>query len=158
MGASTSGREAARVVKFSQEGSGRDLLVFSEVSLHSSVLSLRSSIITLVLYPPDARLLSSPVFCRVTRRLGVGADQQENTSIHIIDAQTLNTHITVPVPYAPSGVPQGVYRTGLEGGTWGIAGIAFDPTGDWLYSGTEGSVVEWDLRRDSVGQGVWDMA
>jgi len=89
---------------------------------------------------------------------GVRADWQENTNIHIIDAQTLNTHITVPVPYAPTGVPQGVYRTGLEGGTWGIAGIAFDPTGDWLYSGTEGSVVEWDLRRDSVGQGVWDMA
>jgi hypothetical protein len=55
-------------------------------------------------------------------------------------------------------VTQGAYRTGLEGGTWGIAGIAFDPTGDWLYSGTEGSVVEWDMRRDSVGQGVWDMA
>ena len=89
---------------------------------------------------------------------GVRADWQENTNIHIIDAQTLNTHITLPVPYAPSGVPQGVYRTGLEGGTWGIAGIAFDPTGDWLYSGTEGSVVEWDLRRDGVGQGVWDMA
>jgi hypothetical protein len=32
LGASTSGREAARVVKFSPEGSGRDLLVFSEVS------------------------------------------------------------------------------------------------------------------------------
>jgi hypothetical protein len=30
-GASTSGREAARVVKFSPEGAPRDLLVFSEV-------------------------------------------------------------------------------------------------------------------------------
>jgi hypothetical protein len=29
---STSGREAARVVKFSPEGASRDLLVFSEVS------------------------------------------------------------------------------------------------------------------------------
>ena len=31
LGSSTSGREAARVVKFSPEGSSRDLLVFSEV-------------------------------------------------------------------------------------------------------------------------------
>lgn len=31
-GSSNSGREAARVVKFSPEGSGRDLMVFSEVS------------------------------------------------------------------------------------------------------------------------------
>jgi len=66
--------------------------------------------------------------------------------------------MTLSVPYAPPGVTQGAYRTGLEGGTWGIAGIAFDPAGEWLYSGTEGSVVEWDLRRDGVGEGVWDMA
>lgn len=32
-GSSNSGREAARVVKFSPEGSGRDLMVFSEVCL-----------------------------------------------------------------------------------------------------------------------------
>lgn len=32
MGVSSSGREAARVVKFSPEGAPRDLLVFSEVS------------------------------------------------------------------------------------------------------------------------------
>jgi hypothetical protein len=36
LGSSTSGREAARVVKFSPEGASRDLLVFSEVSLFSS--------------------------------------------------------------------------------------------------------------------------
>lgn len=34
-GSSTSGREAARVVKFSPEGSERDLMVFSEVSVNS---------------------------------------------------------------------------------------------------------------------------
>lgn len=32
MGGSSSGKEAARVVKFSPEGAPRDLLVFSEVS------------------------------------------------------------------------------------------------------------------------------
>ena len=35
-GGSTSGKEAARVVKFSPEGSSRDLMVFSEVSLCSA--------------------------------------------------------------------------------------------------------------------------
>jgi len=34
-GSSTSGREAARVVKFSPEGSPRDLMVFTEVSVAS---------------------------------------------------------------------------------------------------------------------------
>jgi hypothetical protein len=51
LGASTSGREAARVVKFSPEGSGRDLLVFSEVSLSSflsSSCSLSSSFVYLL--------------------------------------------------------------------------------------------------------------
>lgn len=46
-----------------------------------------------------------------------------------------------------------------EGETWGIAGVAFDPTGDWLYSGTERTVVEWDLRRVGGGEGgTWQMA
>jgi hypothetical protein len=41
LGSSTSGREAARVVKFSPEGTGRDLLVFSEVSSTLSVCGKR---------------------------------------------------------------------------------------------------------------------
>ena len=40
-GSSSSGREAARVVKFSPEGSSRDLMVFSEVSLWRVPLSFR---------------------------------------------------------------------------------------------------------------------
>ena len=28
----------------------------------------------------------------------------------------------------------------------GIAGVCFDPTGDFLYTGTERTVVEYDLR------------
>jgi hypothetical protein len=108
---------------------------------------------------PSATLVSPFTLIHLPQTIfAIKADEQENTNIHIIDAQTLNTHITLPVPYAPPGVTQGAYRTGLEGGTWGIAGIAFDPTGEWLYSGTEGSVVEWDLRRDRSGEGVWDMA
>jgi hypothetical protein len=46
----------------------------------------------------------------------------------------------------------------VEGAQWGIAGIAFDPTGQWLYSGTEGTVVEWDMRGGALGQGTWGMA
>lgn len=41
VGSSSSGREAARVVKFSPPGAPRDLLVFSEVSL---IISIRSRI------------------------------------------------------------------------------------------------------------------
>ena len=71
--------------------------------------------------------------------------------------------MTIPVPYqlpTEEGRAGYNYRTGMEGGTWGIAGIAFDPTGEWLYSGTERTVVEWDLRRlgGGAGEGVWDMA
>ncbi|WVR05161.1 hypothetical protein IAU60_002173 [Kwoniella sp. DSM 27419] len=116
VGASTSGREAARVVKFSPEGSSRDLLVFSE----------------------------------------------ENTNIHVIDAQTFNAHLILPVPHIPQGTadPEASARPrlGVEGGGWGIAGVAFDPSGDWLYSGTERTVVEWDLRRDGVSSATWSMA
>ncbi|WVQ98832.1 hypothetical protein IAU59_005963 [Kwoniella sp. CBS 9459] len=115
IGTSTSGREAARVVKFSPEGSSRDLMVFSE----------------------------------------------ENSNIHIIDAQTFQSHLVIPVPHVPSGTadPDALTRPrlGIEGGGWGIAGVAFDPTGDWLYSGTERTVVEWDLRRGGRGEGVWGM-
>ncbi|WVQ71758.1 hypothetical protein IAR50_001299 [Cryptococcus sp. DSM 104548] len=115
-GSSTSGKEAARVVKFSPEGSSRDLMVFSE----------------------------------------------ENSNIHIIDARTFATHVVVPVPHVPTeatdyGVRDGL-RKGVDGGTWGIAGVAFDPTGDWLYSGTERTVVEWDLRKSNRGgEGTWGM-
>ncbi|WRT67211.1 uncharacterized protein IL334_004177 [Kwoniella shivajii] len=118
-GTSTSGKEAARVVKFSPEGSGRDLMVFSE----------------------------------------------ENTNIHVIDAQTFHTHVVLPVPHIPTGTADPDIslrpRQGIENGTWGIAGVGFDPTGDWLYSGTERTVVEWDLRRNGPpggGGGVWELA
>lgn len=110
---SQSGREPARVVKFSPDGSARDLLVFSE----------------------------------------------EHTNIHIVDARTFNTHVVVPVPFEyPSGSP-GAKRRGVDAGQWGIAGVAFDPSGDWLYAGTERTVVEWDLRRYGGGEGgTWSMA
>ncbi|WVQ78405.1 hypothetical protein IAT38_000491 [Cryptococcus sp. DSM 104549] len=115
-GSSTSGKEAARVVKFSPEGSSRDLMVFSE----------------------------------------------ENSNIHIIDARTFATHVIVPVPSVPNGSvdPEVANkpRTGVEGGTWGIAGVAFDPSGDFLYSGTERTVVEWDMRRLGGQGGTWAMA
>lgn len=40
-------------------------------------------------------------------------------------------------------------RVGPDGGRIGIAGIDFDPTGDFLYAGTEAVMVEYDLRRHS---------
>lgn len=63
--------------------------------------------------------------------------------------------ITVPVPHEvplhgtnaiplPSALP----RRGQEGGRVGISGLCFDPTGNFLYSGTESTIVEWDLRRE----------
>ncbi|GMK59394.1 hypothetical protein CspeluHIS016_0704090, partial [Cutaneotrichosporon spelunceum] len=86
---------------------------------------------------------------------------EELTRIHIIDARTFQTHVCVEVPYevgaapAPSRRP----RRGVDGGLYGISGIAFDPSGDWLYAGTERTVVEWDLRRYGGGEGgTWSMA
>lgn len=137
-GSSTSGREAARVVKFSPEGSGRDLMVFTEVR--------------------QSRSVESTVSYRAI------AYTQENSNLHIVDAKTFNSHVVVPVPYvvpSPTGDPATLYRDrmGVEGGTWGIAGVGFDPTGDWLYSGTEKTIVEWDLRRVGGGEGgTWGMA
>ncbi|KAK4687467.1 hypothetical protein P7C73_g2638, partial [Tremellales sp. Uapishka_1] len=113
LGSSTSGREAARVVKFSPEGSSRDLMVFSE----------------------------------------------ESTNIHVVDAKTFNTHVVLPVPHSVTSTSERAQRVGIEGGTWGIAGVAFDPTGDWLYSGTERTIVEWDMRKYGGGEGgTWALA
>lgn len=87
---------------------------------------------------------------------------QENTNIHVIDAQTLNTHVVLPVPTdgASASATDAAHppRAGHEGGTWGIAGVSFDPTGQYLYSGTERTVVEWDMRGGPLGQGEWCMA
>jgi hypothetical protein len=114
---SSSGREAARVVKFSPEGSPRDLLVFTE----------------------------------------------ENSNLHIVDAKTFNTHLVVPVPRAVAAGTaaererENAPRDGEHGYT-GIAGVAFDPTGNWLYSGTESTVVEWDMRRLGASENsVWHL-
>ncbi|KAL7424464.1 hypothetical protein Q5752_000148 [Cryptotrichosporon argae] len=109
--AGSSGREPARVVKFSPEGSSRDLLVFSE----------------------------------------------ENTNIHLVDARTFDAHVVVPVQC--NSVLPPPRRSGVESGMAGIAGVAFDQTGDWLYAATERSVVEWDMRRHGGGEaGTWAMA
>lgn len=85
--------------------------------------------------------------------------------MHIVDARTFNTHAIVPVPFVdgetvnPSLLARPNGRSGYEGGTWGLAGVGFDPSGDWLYSGTEKTIVEWDLRRLGGGEGgVWGMA
>jgi hypothetical protein len=89
---------------------------------------------------------------------------QENSHLHIVDAKTFNSHVVVYVPYIAPQSPtatSNLYRdrTGVEGGTWGIAGVGFDPSGEWLYSGTERTVVEWDLRRmGGGGGGTWSMA
>jgi hypothetical protein len=134
-GSSVSGREAARVVKFSPEGSSRDLMVFTEVCHRPSLVSTLLIIV------------------------------QENVNIHIVDAKTLNTQVIIPVLFhAPSGGSERTstehpWRAGYDGGVWGIAGIGFDPSGDWLYSGTEKTIVEWDLRRLGGGESsTWGMA
>nr|ODN95078.1 hypothetical protein L204_04425 [Cryptococcus depauperatus CBS 7855] len=127
-GSSMSGKEAARVVKFSPEGSTRDLMVFSELS---------------------------------QKKGRIPEEKQENSNIHIVDARTFSTHVVVPVPHVPTHESDPIAmhrpRKGVEGGTWGIAGIAFDPTGNFLYSGTERTVVEWDMRRIGHGQGIWGL-
>lgn len=40
-------------------------------------------------------------------------------------------------------------RTATERGRVGIAGLCFDAHGEYLYAGTESSVVEYDLRLES---------
>lgn len=115
--ASSTGREPARVVKFSPEGSSRDLLVFSE----------------------------------------------DTSNIHIVDARSFQAHVVVPVPWyldessRPRPSPNQRINS-VSQGVVGISGVAFDPTGDWLYAGTEQTVVEWDLRRYGGGEGgSWSM-
>jgi hypothetical protein len=93
---------------------------------------------------------------------------QEGEAIHIVDARTFDVQARVELPivsreerirnahhssYSPT------RRMGPDGGRVGIAGIAFDPTGDFLYAGTEAVMVEYDLRRHSRrGLGSWVMA
>ena len=94
---------------------------------------------------------------------------EEDSNIHIIDARTFQTHVIVPVPHTSPYTPGTVdprhlssytrERNGVEGGVSGIAGVAFDPSGDWLYSGTEKTIVEWDMRKFGGGEsGTWQMA
>ncbi|CAK9786904.1 unnamed protein product [Cutaneotrichosporon oleaginosum] len=87
---------------------------------------------------------------------------EELTRIHIVDARTFQTHVCVEVPYETTGAtpsPSRRPRRGVDGGLYGISGIAFDPSGDWLYAGTERTLVEWDLRRYGGGEGgTWSMA
>ena len=137
-------RDPARVVKFSPPGSSRDLLVFSEVSVFVEHLST-------VLIDRKSKIPS-----------------QEGEAIHIVDARTFDVQSRVELPivsreerirnahhssYSPT------RRMGPDGGRVGIAGIAFDPTGDFLYAGTEAVMVEYDLRRHARrGLGSWVLA
>jgi hypothetical protein len=77
--------------------------------------------------------------------------KQERHNIHIVDARTFATQVTLPVPFNsdPMSSTQrspATHRAGVDGGMLGIAGVCFDPTGDFLYTGTERTVVEYDLR------------
>jgi len=85
---------------------------------------------------------------------------EESTNIHVIDARTFETHVVIPVPKdAPGAQAPPTRRSGVDSSHVGISGVAFDPTGDWLYAGTERTVVEWDLRRYGGGEGgTWSMA
>ncbi|BEI91660.1 uncharacterized protein CcaverHIS019_0404800 [Cutaneotrichosporon cavernicola] len=87
---------------------------------------------------------------------------EELTRIHIVDARTFQTHVCVEVPFEVASAappPSRRPRRGVDGGLYGISGIAFDPSGDWLYAGTERTVVEWDMRRYGGGEGgTWSMA
>ncbi|GHJ84703.1 hypothetical protein NliqN6_1105 [Naganishia liquefaciens] len=93
---------------------------------------------------------------------------EEGEAIHIVDARTFDVQSRVELPivsreerirnahhssYSPT------RRMGPDGGRVGIAGIAFDPTGDFLYAGTEAVMVEYDLRRHARrGLGSWVLA
>lgn len=79
-------------------------------------------------------------------------------NIHIVDARTFDTQETVTVPFRmpeANGNPPTQRLTRLErvrqavqngSGRVGISGLSFDPTGDYLYTGTEATLVEFDLR------------
>ncbi|KAJ9114617.1 hypothetical protein QFC22_005490 [Naganishia vaughanmartiniae] len=93
---------------------------------------------------------------------------EEGEAIHVVDARTFDVQARLELPiisreerlrnaHHPSYSP--TRRVGPDGGRIGIAGIDFDPTGDFLYAGTEAVMVEYDLRRHSRrGVGSWVFA
>ncbi|KAJ9104434.1 hypothetical protein QFC21_001929 [Naganishia friedmannii] len=93
---------------------------------------------------------------------------EEGEAIHVVDARTFDVQARLELPiisreerlrnaHHPSYSP--TRRVGPDGGRIGIAGIDFDPSGDFLYAGTEAVMVEYDLRRHSRrGVGSWVLA
>ncbi len=75
---------------------------------------------------------------------------QENNNIHIVDARTFTTQLTLPVPKEATSQPvDPSAETRSSAGVSsikGISGACFDPTGDFLYTGTDRTIVEYDLR------------
>lgn len=72
--------------------------------------------------------------------------------IHIVDARTFATQETIRVPFRLDDnkrLTRGErVRQAVQNGSGrvGISGLTFDPTGDFLYTGTEATLVEFDLR------------
>jgi hypothetical protein len=75
--------------------------------------------------------------------------------IHIADARTFDAQITLRVPLKAAdgetiwGDDPTHIRTAPARGRIGIAGLCFDEKGDFLYAGTESSIVEYDLRLET---------
>lgn len=84
---------------------------------------------------------------------------QDLNRLHVIDAQTLNDHVIITVPNPERPTPQrNEYDTShpaavvpAEDGSPHIAGITFDPAGEYMYVGTQNAIYEWAAERSTRG-------
>ncbi|RXK35143.1 hypothetical protein M231_07591 [Tremella mesenterica] len=199
-GGSTSGRPASRVVKFSPEGSSRDILAFSQEDSYIHLIDARTLNVHLVLPIPR----EAPSF--FTNPSPSSSEETVTNANFPYSSNSLTSHTTSShPPPTSSGIggrvdddaevrttensevigDEGRIREDMVGGvrlerserrqiqssSWererrfrsgmfcrGNAGLGFDPSGQWLYAGTDRTVVEWDMRGVDKGHATWGIA
>ncbi|KAG9017060.1 hypothetical protein FRB90_001955 [Tulasnella sp. 427] len=152
-------RNPARVLKFSPAGSGKDMLVFTESSPSILQDSTRFHVVDgqsfdehLVVAVPKA----SPGFEVLPSRRNVNPEWSSPQQIYDSDedmenaeAMSTSRHSTSQPPTSSSWPSRGTALSAFSDGTPNLAGLAFDPTGGWLYVGSDTGVFEWELGREN---------
>ncbi|KAG8898450.1 hypothetical protein FRB99_007431 [Tulasnella sp. 403] len=146
-------RNAARVLKFSPVADSRELLVFTEDStrFHAIDAQTFNDHIVVTVPPPSLHTSSS------TSGSGTGdtthprlssrpSQTQANASDDTdMDLDTPPSTSFPAAPWSPS------YNRACPPGPPHITGLSFDPTGGWIYVGTEYGVFEWEIEQGVRG-------
>ncbi len=116
---------------------------------------------------------------------GAHLTPQDASQFHVVDAQTFHDHVVVAVPSPPppmTDVPESTVsspaistsspttssawtqpyqpngQAALPSDVPHLTGLAFDPSGRWIYVGTSEGVYEWEAERGNWDRGYADFA